>query len=54
MHLADVKRSTVKNLHILKTQEQMKKNVSSDDDDWKTLIDNFRIDLVTRNSWYLI
>ena len=54
MFLFDVKRTILKNLHILKTQELLKKNVSSFDNDWKVLIDTFRIDPATRNSWYLI
>ena len=54
MFLFDVKRTILKNWHILKTQELLKKNVSSFDNDWKVLIDTFRIDPVTRNSWYLI
>ena len=54
MYLPDVKRLIVKSLHILKTQDQMKNDVSSYDDDWKTLIDNLRTDPATRNSWYLL
>ena len=54
MLLFDVKRTIVKNLHILKTQELLKKKVSNFDNDWRVLIDNFRIDSATRNSWYLI
>ena len=54
MYLTDVKRLIVKNLHILKTQNMLKKECDGFYEEWKSLIDNLRIDPVTRDSWYLL
>ena len=54
MYLSDVKRLIVKNLHILKTPKMSKNEGSGFYDEWKTLIDNLRIDPLTRVSWYLL
>ena len=54
MLLLDVKRSIVKNLHILKTQELLKKRLSNFENDWREIIHCLRIDPATKNSWYLI
>ena len=51
MYLQDVKRLILKNLHILKNQESLRNNF---DEDWKILIECFRNDPATKNSWYLI
>ena len=54
MHLADVKRQVLKNLHITKTQELLKNQDTNFDEYWRTIIDCLRIDISTRNSWYYI
>ena len=54
MHLADVKRQVLKNLHITKTQELLKNQDTNFDENWRTIIDCLRIDISTRNSWYQI
>ena len=54
MFLSDVKRCTLRNLHILKTQESLRDNNSTFDEDWKVFIDTFRRDPTTQSSWYLI
>ena len=54
MHLADVKRQVLKNLHITKTQELLKNQDTNFDEYWRTIIDCLRIDISTRNSWYCI
>ena len=54
MYLQDVKRLILKNLHILKTQESLRNTLSNFDEDWKILIECFRNDPATKNSWYLI
>ena len=54
MHLADVKRRVLKNLHITKTQELLRHDNSNFDEDWRTVIECLRIDPSTRNSWYRI
>ena len=54
MFLSDVKRCIMKNLHILKTQESLRDNNSTFDEDWKVFINTFRRDPTTQSSWYLI
>ena len=49
MLLFDVKRRIVKNLHILKTQELLKKNITCFDNEWRKLIDTLRTDPATRD-----
>ena len=54
MYLSYVKRLIVKNLHILKTQKMLKNEGSGFYEEWNILIDNLRMDPVTRVSWYLL
>ena len=54
MYLTDVKRVLVKNLHILKTQKSLKQKADGFFEEWNTLIENLRIDPVTRDSWYIL
>ena len=55
MLLPDVKKSLLRNLHILRSLEIItRNNTEVFDNNWEIFIDFFRTDFCSRNSWYTI
>ena len=52
MYLSDVKRQILKSLHITKTQELLRNDISNFDEIWRNVITPLRVDPSTQNSWY--
>ena len=52
MYLSHVKRQVLTNLHITKTQELLRHDISNFDEIWRNVIVPLRTDPSTQNSWY--
>ena len=54
MTIADVKSCLLKKLNITKTRDILSDKVESSEEKWISFIVELRVDMHTRNSWYMI
>ena len=54
MRIIDVKKCFLKNLSTLKANITISDNIDAFEEKWDVFIPNLRVDIHTRDSWYIL